>query len=75
MGWPWARFGREEWLRLPTVPTAPPTGSRGRGPAFTAGLQYDFLRARDFLVLGSATAVPFDITVPRPLPDAFTGSA
>ncbi|PWJ04100.1 hypothetical protein DKG34_30070 [Streptomyces sp. NWU49] len=23
MGWPWARFGREEWLRLPTARTAP----------------------------------------------------
>jgi uncharacterized membrane protein YraQ (UPF0718 family) len=71
MGWLWARFGREEWLRPPrrhTDPTA--TGLR----AFTAGLQHDFLHAGGFLVLGAATAATFNIAVPRSVLDLFTGS-
>ncbi len=72
MGWLWARFGREEWLRLPTERTRPPGTSRGR--AFAAGLQHDFLHAGGFLVLGSAAAATFNITVPRSVLDLFTGS-
>ncbi|MFF7888305.1 permease [Streptomyces sp. NPDC007896] len=72
MGWLWARFGREEWLRLPTTRTAPAATSRGR--AFAAGLQHDFLHAGGFLVLGSAAAASFNIVVPRSLLDVFTGS-
>jgi uncharacterized membrane protein YraQ (UPF0718 family) len=72
MGWLWARFGRKEWLRLPTTRTAPAATSRGR--AFTAGLQHDFLHAGGFLVLGSAAAASFNIAVPRSLLDVFTGS-
>ncbi|MGN9755767.1 permease [Streptomyces sp. SD31] len=71
MGWLWARFGREEWLRPPkrhTDPTA--TGPR----AFTAGLQHDFLHAGGFLVLGAAAAATFNIAVPRSVLDLFTGS-
>ncbi|MHA5054403.1 permease [Streptomyces sp. SD15] len=72
MGWLWARFGREEWLRLPT---APETGSgTSRAGVFAAGLQHDFLHAGGFLVLGSAAAT-FNITVPRSVLDVFTGSA
>ncbi|MET8079206.1 permease [Streptomyces sp. NPDC005303] len=73
MGWLRARFGREKWLRLPRTRTAQPATSRGR--AFTDGLQHDFLHAGGFLVLGSAAAATFSITVPRSLLDVFTGSA
>ncbi|MFJ1733457.1 permease [Streptomyces sp. NPDC088254] len=73
MGWLWARFGREEWLRLPTART---TGSgTSRSGAFVGGLQHDFLHAGGFLVLGSAAAATFNITVPRSVLDVFTGSA
>ncbi|QOV36981.1 permease [Streptomyces ferrugineus] len=71
MGWLWARFGREQWLRPPrrhADPTA--TGLR----AFTAGLQHDFLHAGGFLVLGAAAAATFNIVVPRSVLDLFTGS-
>ncbi|WP_405870926.1 MULTISPECIES: permease [unclassified Streptomyces] len=74
MGWLWARFGRDEWLRLPkrhTPATAPTSGPR----AFAAGLQHDFLHAGGFLVLGAAAAATFNITVPRSVLDVFTGSA
>jgi uncharacterized membrane protein YraQ (UPF0718 family) len=73
MGWLWARFGREEWLRLPTARPAGADGSRGH--AFAAGLQHDFLHAGGFLVLGSAAAATFNMAVPRSLLDVFTGSA
>ncbi|MEU3984495.1 permease [Streptomyces sp. NPDC026672] len=72
MGWLWARFGREEWLRLPQ---ARATGSdTSRAGAFAAGLQHDFLHAGGFLVLGSAAAATFNIAVPRSVLDVFTGS-
>ncbi|WP_406218090.1 permease [Streptomyces canus] len=72
MGWLWARFGREEWLRLPKRPTG--TSARGLR-AFGAGLQHDFLHAGGFLVLGAAAAATFNIVVPRSVLDLFTGSA
>ncbi|MEU6352832.1 permease [Streptomyces sp. NPDC047072] len=72
MGWLWARFGRDEWLRLPQRQT----GHTGRGlRAFGAGLQHDFLHAGGFLVLGAAAAATFNIVVPRSVLDLFTGSA
>jgi uncharacterized membrane protein YraQ (UPF0718 family) len=73
MGWLWARFGRQEWLRLPKAHTT--RYGTSRAGAFTAGLQYDFLHAGGFLVLGSAAAATFNITVPRSVLDVFTGSA
>ncbi|MEU0946640.1 permease [Streptomyces canus] len=73
MGWLWARFGRQEWLRLPT-PRETGSGTTRAG-AFTAGLQHDFLHAGGFLVLGSAAAATFNSAVPRSVLDVFTGSA
>ncbi|MFC9912961.1 permease [Streptomyces sp. NPDC127197] len=71
MGWLWARFGKERWLRLPGAGRPPATGLRG----FASGLQHDFLHAGGFLVLGAAAAATFDIAVPRAVLDVFTGSA
>ncbi|MER6526849.1 permease [Streptomyces sp. NPDC001508] len=73
MGWLWARFGRQEWLRLPKQRTTE-SGSSGAA-AFVGGLQHDFLHAGGFLVLGSAAAATFNIAVPRSVLDLFTGSA
>ncbi|MFG3033974.1 permease [Streptomyces sp. NPDC048253] len=72
MGWLWARFGKEKWLRLPGrgTPSAHATGAR----AFLTGLQHDFLHAGGFLVLGAAAAATFNIAVPRSVLDLFTGS-
>ncbi|MCF1598732.1 permease [Streptomyces muensis] len=72
MGWLWARFGREEWLRPPKR-HGDADGGRGLR-AFTAGLQHDFLHAGGFLVLGAAAAATFNIVVPRSVLDLFTGS-
>ncbi|MFF5185227.1 permease [Streptomyces sp. NPDC000345] len=71
MGWLWARFGKEEWLRMPGREAPHSTGAR----AFLTGLQHDFLHAGGFLVLGAAAAATFDIAVPRSVLDVFTGSA
>ncbi|MFD3503287.1 permease [Streptomyces sp. NPDC058676] len=71
MGWLWARFGREEWIRLPK--RRAPAGGGGLR-AFGAGLQHDFLHAGGFLVLGAGAAATFNIAVPRSVLDLFTGS-
>ncbi|MBG0853769.1 permease [Streptomyces spinoverrucosus] len=70
MGWLWARFGQERWLRPPGKPSATGGGLRG----FAHGLQHDFLHAGGFLVLGAAAAATFNIAVPRSVLDVFTGS-
>ncbi|MDN3023574.1 permease [Streptomyces sp. S.PB5] len=71
MGWLWARFGKEEWLRPPKRHAPEARGLK----AFGAGLQHDFLHAGGFLVLGAAAAATFNIVVPRSVLDVFTGSA
>ncbi|HLL34811.1 MAG TPA: permease [Streptomyces sp.] len=71
MGWLWARFGKDRWLRLPKARTGPESsGAR----AFAHGLQHDFLHAGGFLVVGAAAAATFNIAVPRAYLDVFTGS-
>lgn len=76
MGWLWARFGRDEWLRLPKrlTPGGAEKAGMGRLLEFRAGLQHDFLHAGGFLVLGAAAAATFNIAVPRSVLDLFTGS-
>ncbi|GAA2445801.1 permease [Streptomyces glaucus] len=73
MGWLWARFGREEWLRLPKG--RPASGPSHGRHGFLSGLRHDFLHAGGFLVLGAGAAATFDIAVPRSVLDVFTGSA
>lgn len=73
MGWLWARFGREEWLRPAKRDTA--HGPEGGPRAFASGLQHDFLHAGGFLVVGAAAAATFAIVVPSSLLEVFTGSA
>ncbi|MCD7440402.1 permease [Streptomyces lincolnensis] len=75
MGWLWARFGREKWLRLPERRTGPTGSGLGAFGTFGAGLQHDFLHAGGFLVLGAAAAATFAVVVPRSVLDLFTGSA
>ncbi|WP_309095214.1 permease [Streptomyces sp.] len=72
MGWLWARFGKEEWLRLPKRGGGHEPGGGAR--AFAAGLQHDFLHAGGFLVVGAAAAATFAVTVPRSVLDVFTAS-
>ncbi|MFH7595567.1 permease [Streptomyces racemochromogenes] len=73
MGWLWIRWGREEWLRLPTGHTGHAPGA-GRLEAFRRGMQHDFLQAGGFLVVGAMAAATFDVLVPPTVLEAFSGS-
>ncbi|MFE6197076.1 permease [Streptomyces sp. NPDC057838] len=72
MGWLWARFGKDAWLRLPRRGGGDEPGGGAR--AFVAGLQHDFLHAGGFLVVGAAAAAAFAVVVPRSVLEVFTGS-
>ncbi|MFE6282719.1 permease [Streptomyces sp. NPDC057877] len=72
MGWLWARFGKERWLRLPQRPRR--DDANGGAGAFVVGLQHDFLHAGGFLVVGAAAAATFNSVVPRAALDLFTDS-
>jgi uncharacterized membrane protein YraQ (UPF0718 family) len=60
-GWIWARFGRAEWLRLPTRRF---TGSGPKVNVFRLTVQHDLLHAGGFLVIGAATAATLNVLVP-----------
>ena len=73
MGWLWLWLGREKWLK----PAVRHTGHRpghSRWTEFRTGFQHDFLHAGGFLVLGAMAAATFNVTVPRSVLDAFSGS-
>jgi uncharacterized membrane protein YraQ (UPF0718 family) len=73
MGWLWLFLGREKWLK----PTVRHTGHRpghSRWTEFRTGFRHDFLHAGGFLVVGAMAAATFNVTVPRSVLDAFSGS-
>jgi uncharacterized membrane protein YraQ (UPF0718 family) len=73
MGWLWLWLGRDKWLK----PAVRHTGHRpghSRWTEFRTGFQHDFLHAGGFLVLGAMAAATFNVTVPRSVLDAFSGS-
>ncbi|MFF4579990.1 permease [Streptomyces sp. NPDC001373] len=75
MGWLWIRWGREEWLRLPTGPGHVRHAlGVGRTEAFRRGLQHDFLQAGGFLVVGAMAAATFNVLVSPSVLEAFSGS-
>ncbi|GAA3398583.1 permease [Streptomyces roseoviridis] len=73
MGWLWIRWGREEWLRLPTGRAGHAPGA-SRFAAFRHGLQHDFLHAGGFLVVGAMAAATFNVLVPPSVLDVFADS-
>lgn len=56
MGWLWLRFGRPEWLRVPSRPAA--------GQSFVATLRHDLMHTGGFLVAGAAAAATINVVVP-----------
>ncbi|RST10939.1 hypothetical protein EF908_39920 [Streptomyces sp. WAC04770] len=74
MGWLWLRFGRSQWLRMPSRHSGHEHG-RSRWSEFRLGFQHDFLHAGGFLVLGAMAAATFNVTVPRPWMETFSQSA
>ncbi|QLH20661.1 permease [Streptomyces sp. Rer75] len=73
MGWLWIRAGREEWLRLPKGPVGHTPGA-SRAEEFRLSLQYDFLHAGGFLVVGAAAAATFNVAVPHSVLRTFSDS-
>ncbi|MER7515537.1 permease [Streptomyces sp. NPDC126499] len=73
MGWLWIRWGREEWLRLPTGRAGHAPGA-SRFAAFRRGLQHDFLHAGGFLVVGAMAAATFNVLVPPSVLEVFADS-
>ncbi|WP_079131833.1 permease [Streptomyces nanshensis] len=73
MGWLWLRFGREEWLRLPSRTSGHHAG-RSRWEEFRQSFQHDLLHAGGFLVVGALAAATFNVLVPRSVLDTFSAS-
>ncbi|MGC0414622.1 permease [Embleya sp. AB8] len=72
MGWLWARFGRPEWIRPMNRPHD--HGGSGKWENFRLALQHDFLHAGGYLVIGAMTAATLNVTVPKHVIDAVSGS-
>nr|WP_250214703.1 permease [Acrocarpospora catenulata] len=70
VGWVWLRFGRTEWLRIPSR-TA---NAESKWVNFRDAAQHDFLHAGGFLVVGGLTAATLNVLVPRSWLDAVAGS-
>ncbi|MCY9784423.1 permease [Nocardiopsis sp. EMB25] len=62
IGWIWVRFGRADWLRLPT-----PTHAEGAGRwvVFRDSMLHDMMHAGGYLVVGALAAASLNIFVPR----------
>lgn len=61
MGWLWLRFGRGEWLR---VPSRDHLQGGSRFQTFRRTAAHDFLHAGGFLVIGGLTAAVLNVLVP-----------
>ncbi|MET8338749.1 permease [Streptosporangium canum] len=61
VGWLWLRFGRSEWLPIPSRP-------HGDGPKwarFGEAMRHDLLHAGGFLIVGGLAAATLNVMVPR----------
>ncbi|MFN8169352.1 MAG: permease [Candidatus Nanopelagicales bacterium] len=61
MGWIWLRFGKGEWLR---VPSRDHLVGDSRFQTFRRTATHDFLHAGGFLVIGGLTAAVLNVVVP-----------
>ncbi|MGW8530449.1 permease [Nocardiopsis sp. NPDC055824] len=62
IGWIWVRFGRADWLRLPTHNHAP---GASRWQVFRESMLHDMMHAGGYLVVGGLAAATLNIMVPR----------
>jgi uncharacterized membrane protein YraQ (UPF0718 family) len=61
MGWIWLRFGKGEWLR---IPSRDHLVSASKFATFRRTAAHDFLHAGGFLVIGGITAAVLNVLVP-----------
>ena len=62
MGWLWLRFGKGEWLRMPS--RAHLEGAT-KWHTFRLSATHDFLHAGGFLVIGGLAAAAFNVAMPQ----------
>lgn len=62
MGWLWLRFGKGEWLR---IPSRRHPADASKFTVFRTSASHDFLHAGGFLVIGAMAAAILNVVVPR----------
>ena len=62
IGWIWVRFGRADWLRLPSRVHAP---GASRWQVFRESMLHDMMHAGGYLVVGGLAAATLNVMVPR----------
>ncbi|MET9780714.1 permease [Nocardiopsis alba] len=62
IGWIWVRFGRADWLRLPSRPTTP---GASKWRVFRESMLHDIMHAGGYLVVGAVAAATLNVMVPR----------
>jgi uncharacterized membrane protein YraQ (UPF0718 family) len=60
-GWLWLRFGKGEWLRIPSRPHAAGTS---RSERFRQAMRHDIMHAGGFLVVGGMAAATINVIIP-----------
>ncbi|GAB3720068.1 permease [Nocardiopsis oceani] len=62
IGWIWVRFGKADWLRLPSRTHAPGTSKL---KVFRESMLHDMMHAGGYLVVGALAAATLNVMVPR----------
>ncbi len=56
----WLKFGKAEWIKIPTAPDQ----SQGKWNAFREAMRHDLLHAGGYLVLGAMGAATINVVIP-----------
>lgn len=62
IGWIWVRFGKADWLRLPSRTHAP---GASKWQVFRESMMHDMMHAGGYLVVGALAAATLNVMVPR----------
>jgi uncharacterized protein len=62
IGWIWVRFGKADWLRLPSRTHAP---GASKWQVFRESMLHDMMHAGGYLVVGALAAATLNVMVPR----------
>jgi uncharacterized membrane protein YraQ (UPF0718 family) len=59
-GWVWLKFGKAEWIKIPTAPDH----GQGKWNAFREAMRHDLLHAGGYLVVGAMGAATINVVIP-----------
>jgi uncharacterized membrane protein YraQ (UPF0718 family) len=62
IGWIWVRFGKADWLRLPSRTHVP---GASKWQVFRESMLHDMMHAGGYLVVGAVAAATLNVMVPR----------